>query len=81
MEADLRHPYGLRTWIRSRLPFWLIDLGVANKGSDCESRSASHYWYNHDNVSSACYYCCVVREGRLWERQSEQQAKEQGTAG
>jgi hypothetical protein len=27
----------VKVWIRGRLPWWLINLGVADKGPDCES--------------------------------------------
>lgn len=63
------HPYAWRTWLRKRLPWFLINLGVAAKGENCESVGASHYWYNKDNVSSGCYHCEVVREGQLWRSQ------------
>jgi hypothetical protein len=64
-----RRPYRLRTWIRTRLPWFLIDLGVAAKGRDCEAAGGEHQWYNHDNVSSACYHCRVTRAGRHWRGQ------------
>src|SRR5215472_4629806 len=31
---DAGHPYRYRVWIRVRLPWWLINLGVADKGQD-----------------------------------------------
>lgn len=62
-----RHPYGWRTHLRSLLPLricaWCFD-----KGEDCESRGAEHYWYNQDNENSACYYCKIVRAGQLWKK-------------
>ena len=61
------HPYAWRTWLRKRLPWWLIDLGAADKGKDCEAAGAQHHWYNIDNSRSGCYHCKVEREGRLWE--------------
>lgn len=64
---DRGHPYALRTWLRGRIPWFLIRMGVADKGRDCEAARGWHRWYNHDDVSSACYHCRVVREGRLWE--------------
>lgn len=67
MTPDLSHPYGLRAWFRIKLPWWAINLGIANKGSDCEARNAPHYWYNIDDVSSGCYYCRVERPGKLWQ--------------
>lgn len=33
-------PYRWRTAARRRLPWFLIDLGVANKGEDCEKAGA-----------------------------------------
>jgi hypothetical protein len=68
MSAGLaRSPYRWRTALRRRLPWFLIDLGVAPKGRDCEKAGGRHEWYNHDDVDSACYHCRVVRPGRLWE--------------
>jgi hypothetical protein len=67
MDWDKGHPYAWRTWLRSRLPWFLIDLGVASKGKDCEEVEGWHRWYNIDGKSSGCYHCRQVREGRLWE--------------
>ena len=64
---DRGHPYAWRTWLRGRLPWFLIDLGVAGKGADCAKLGALHHWYNVDGQSSACYHCRVVEQGRLWE--------------
>ena len=63
-------PYRLRTRIRRHLPWLLIDMGVADKGRDCEAVGGSHQWYNQDGVTSACYHCRVTRPGRLWESPS-----------
>ena len=71
MGKDSRHPYAWRTWLRRNLPWFLIDLGVAGKGQDCEGVGAKHHWYNVDNVSSACYHCEITRAGRLWEGQHD----------
>jgi hypothetical protein len=49
------------------LPWFLIDLGIADKGKDCESVGARHHWYNAGEESSGCYHCKVIREGRLWQ--------------
>jgi hypothetical protein len=52
-----RHPYELRKRLRSILPWFLIDLGVAVKGKDCQSVNANHSLYNIDGVVNGCYYC------------------------
>ena len=49
------------------MPWFLIDLGVADKGQDCEAAGGWHEWYNLDGENSGCYHCKVVRPGRLWE--------------
>lgn len=67
---DRGHPYAWRTWLRTHLPWFLINLGVADKGKDCEGVGAQHHWYNQDGQKSACYHCHVVPIGRLWERES-----------
>lgn len=64
------HPYGWRTNLRSVLPgpvCWWI-----GKGRNCESVGAAHHWYNEDedNEHSACYYCRIVRPGKLWHHNS-----------
>ena len=66
-----KQPYRRRTWIRQRLPFFV--LGLSPKGIDCESKGGSHEWYNADNVRSACYHCLVVREEQLWPREGQDQ--------
>lgn len=60
-------PYRSRTWIRSILPWFLINLGLAAKGKDCELVGGKHEWYNIDNESSGCYHCEIVKIGQLWE--------------
>ena len=70
-QRKRRHPYEWRTWLRGRLPWFLIDLGLAAKGHDCEAAGAEHDWYNRDHKSSGCYHCKVVRDGQLWKRSSE----------
>lgn len=72
---DAGHPYRWRTWIRGYLPWFLIDLGVADKGEDCERVGGEHWWYNRDNVTSACYHCKAVRPGQLWRRNSQASAE------
>ena len=66
---DAGRPYRWRTWLRARLPWFLINLGCAGKGEDCEKAGGAHEWYNQDHENSACYHCKVVRPGRLWEEQ------------
>lgn len=64
---ELRHPYELRTRIRSRLPWFLINIGVAAKKENCENVGGLHKWYNLDGKNSACYHCQVIKPGQLWE--------------
>jgi hypothetical protein len=54
------HPYRWRTRLRRHLPWWLINLGVADKGEDCEAVGGQHHWYNIDGSSSGCYHCKVI---------------------
>ncbi len=70
-----KHPYGRRKWWRERLPWFLIDLGIAKKGIDCHKVNAEHNWYNKNNVSSACYYCKVIEQGQKWKNQSNETIK------
>ena len=65
---DPGHPYRWRTWLRGRLPWTLINLGLAAKGADCERVGGAHHWYNADDRNSGCYHCTVVRPGQLWKR-------------
>lgn len=62
-----RHPYAIRTWFRSHLPWFLINIGLASKGKDCELVNAKHHWYKKDDVHSACYHCEIVKEGEFWK--------------
>ena len=64
---DKGHPFAWRTKLRGRLPWFLIDLGLADKGKDCEAVGGWHRWYNQDNEHSGCYHCHVVRRGQLWK--------------
>jgi hypothetical protein len=66
-DFDTKHPYWWRLRLRRHLPWFLIEMGVADKGKDCEAVDAKHHWYNHDDESSGCYYCKVTRPGRLWD--------------
>ncbi len=61
-----RQPYRRRTWLRQRLPFWVLDLGVAGKGHDCEAAGGRHEWYNQGGHRSGCYHCRASASGRLW---------------
>lgn len=61
-------PYRWRTEVRKHLPWFLINLGVADKGQDCEAAGGNHSWYNMDGKHSACYHCKVVRAGQLWKQ-------------
>ena len=67
MGNSTKHPYRYRTRIRKHLPWFLIDLGFAAKGKDCEEGGGKHEWYNKDNSSSACYHCLVVVAGQKWK--------------
>jgi len=63
-------PYRKRTWLRQYLPWFLIDLGIAEKGQDCEKIGGAHEWYNIDNKNSGCYHCNVIRTGQLWKQEN-----------
>lgn len=65
-SRDPDHPYGWRTRLRPKLPWFLRNLGIAAKGEDCERVEAEHSWYNLDGERSACYHCRVLRPGRWW---------------
>jgi hypothetical protein len=56
--------------VRMHLPWFLLDLGVADEGPDCERVGGTQAWYNHDGENSACNHCKVVRPGHLWEEHS-----------
>lgn len=68
---EANHPYRWRTWIRTHLPWFLIDLGIARKAPDCEAIEGWHHWYNINDKSSGCYHCDVVRLGQIWNDQIE----------
>jgi hypothetical protein len=70
-KFDRSNPYDWRRRIRTHLPFFLINLGVAGKGKDCEEVGARHLWYNYDNENSGCYYCRVREPGQLWEKAAD----------
>ena len=63
-----KHPYELRLRIREKLPWFLINVGIAAKGSDCEKVKADHKWYNSVNGYSSCYYCKIEKIGELWRK-------------
>jgi hypothetical protein len=58
---DAGHPYRYRVWVRRHLPWWLINLGVADKGPDCEAVGAWHRWYKSTQEIDGCYHCKVTR--------------------
>jgi hypothetical protein len=58
---DTGHPYRFRVWIRARLPHWMIDLGVATKGHDCEAAGGWHRWYKSTDDIDHCYHCRQTR--------------------
>jgi hypothetical protein len=78
---DRGHPYAWRTWLRGHLPWFLINLGVADKGRDCEAKGARHRWYSQDHENSACHHCRVVRPGRLWETREAPRDDRRGSPG
>jgi hypothetical protein len=46
--------YRWRTRTRRSLPWFLVDRGLAGKGTgDC----GAHEWYDHDGVVAHCYHC------------------------
>jgi len=51
----------VKVWIRGRLPWWLINLGVADKGPDCEAVGGWHRWYKSTEEIDGCYHCEVTR--------------------
>lgn len=62
-----KHPFENRLWWRSRLPWFLINLGIASKGKDCLLVNASHKWYNVDGINSGCYYCKKTSQKIKWQ--------------
>jgi len=58
---DAGHPYRYRVWVRRHLPWWLINLGVADKGRDCEAVGAWHRWYKSTEEMDGCYHCKATR--------------------
>ena len=62
-----KQPFRLRTKIRVYLPWFLIDIGLASKGKNCESVGGNHEWYNIDNQYSGCNHCEVTQKGKLWK--------------
>ncbi len=59
MKQQNQHKYYRRLWLREKLPWFLINLGIANKGKDCSSVQSSHHWYVIDEHKLGCYYCQV----------------------
>jgi hypothetical protein len=68
LNAIITKPYRWRSFLRGALPNWAYDMWAPNKGVDCEMKGGAHEWYNHDNVTSACYHCSVIRTGQLWKQ-------------
>jgi hypothetical protein len=68
-------PYRWRTKVRRHLPWFLINLGLADKGANCEAVGGQHEWYNRDGKTSGCYHCHVEKAGRLWEAHAQQGAQ------
>lgn len=66
-----KHPYQNRKWWRERLPWFLIDLGIAQKGENCEIVNANHHWYNMNGKQSGCYYCKVIKDDTTVQTQKE----------
>lgn len=53
-----RGRYRWRTRLRVRLPGFLVNRGVAAKGTaDC----GDHEWYKADDVVEHCYHCAIGR--------------------
>ena len=71
MHYDSGHPYALRTWLRSHLPWFVINLGIAAKAEDCERVGGRHYWYNIDDKNSGCYHCRDTKSGQLWKKERQ----------
>lgn len=66
-KFDKNLPYAKRTRWRGSLPWFLINMGIAAKGKNCESVNAGHHWYNKDGKTSACYHCEIIKEGKHWQ--------------
>jgi len=60
-------PYGLRTFLRGKLPWFILNTGILDKGANCENSGGEHEWYNKDNIFSACYHCVQEKKGQLWK--------------
>jgi|GEM_PF-2795148 len=54
---------------------FLDQYWYASRIESCDTFGFQHVWHNIDNLTSGCYNCKVVREGRLWEQDPE--AKEE----
>ncbi len=67
LKMNKKHPYENRVWWRLRLPWFLINWGIAGKGKDCELVKAKHKWYNIDGTKSGCYYCKKTTEDIDWK--------------
>jgi hypothetical protein len=63
---NILKPYVLRCIIRRNLPDPIYDilvnnLGLFNKGHDCEAVCGSHSFYNCDGQNYGCYYCEIKK--------------------
>lgn len=63
-----KHPYGNKRWQRERLPWFIVNWGIAKKGEDCEKVNAKHQWYNIDNLNSGCYFSKLTKFGKLLKK-------------
>ena len=66
MPEKFGGPYRMRTTVRGILPWFIINLGIADKGENCEKVGEKHEWYNKNNETSACYHCREEKEGKHW---------------
>ncbi|MFI6761072.1 hypothetical protein ACIBF5_18240 [Micromonospora sp. NPDC050417] len=58
MTRTARGRFRWRTKIRTSLPWFLVNRGLAGKGTaDC----GDHEWYNADGEVECCYHCAAGR--------------------
>lgn len=65
-----RRPYRIRTWLRGVSPWWLINLGIFSKGSDCNLKGGEHEWVRFDDCVDLCRHCNACRPYSVewWKR-------------